>query len=58
MAGGVFDGLTLNLGIQMSDIFSGIAIFLGQFWPLVALGICIPVAFAIGGRLMRLGKKA
>ncbi|MDQ7094996.1 hypothetical protein REC12_15475 [Desulfosporosinus sp. PR] len=58
MPTGVFSGLTLSLGISMSDIFSGIGIFLSQFWPLIALGISIPVAFAIGGRLMRLGKRA
>lgn len=55
---GVFSGLSINLGISMSDIFAGIAVFVGQFWPLIALGIAIPVAFGIGRRLMGLGKKA
>lgn len=55
---GVFDGLSVNLGIKMSDIFAGIALFIGQFWPLIALGIAIPLAFGIGRKLMGLGKKA
>lgn len=55
---GVFTGLSIDLGVKVSDIFAGIGIFMSQFWPLIALGVAIPVAFGIGSRLMRLGKKS
>ncbi|MGE5533552.1 MAG: hypothetical protein ACM3UN_04310 [Bacillota bacterium] len=53
----IFDGLSIDLGIKLGDIFAGIGLFIGQFWPLIALGIAVPLAFGLGRRLLGLGKK-
>ncbi|MDJ0304550.1 hypothetical protein [Dehalobacter sp.] len=55
---GVFTGLTMDLGVEISDVFAGAQLFVAQFWPLIALAIAIPVGFGLGKRLIRLGKSA
>lgn len=54
----IFTGQSVDMGLKMSDIFAGIVLFIGQFWPLIALGIAVPVAFLLGRRVMGLGKGA
>lgn len=58
METGVFSGLTLDLGIKLSDIFAGVGVFIAQYWPIVAFAIALPVSFGIGRRLIKLGKHA
>ena len=52
----IFDGLTLNLGIKLSDIFAGVGIFVAQFWPFIALGVAVTLAFSLGRKVIGIGK--
>lgn len=49
---------SLALGVNLKDIFAGIGLFLMSFWPIVVLGIVIPLAFKLGHNLRNLGQGA
>ena len=53
----MFTGVTFDLGIDLVDIFAGAQILVTQFWPIIALGIAIPLGFRVAGRLIRLGNR-